>query len=90
MTINDIILRDIMEEEKKERAREEQREARKTRRGEAIVRWACIAGGVLAGGGLAVATILFLAWCIISDTPHRRGIFDGNESRTERECAPAN
>ena len=85
MTINDIMLRDIMEAEKKEREREEQREARQTRRGEAIVRWACIAGGVL-----AVATILFLAWCVLSDTPHRWRIFGGNESRPERECATAN
>ena len=82
MTINDIMLRDIMEAEKKER--EEQREARQTRPGEAIVRWACVAGGVL-----AVATILFLAWCVLSDTPHRRGIFGGNESRQGSECAPA-
>lgn len=85
MTINDIMLRDIMEAERKESEREEA--AAKTRQarrpGEALVKWATVAGGVL-----AVATILFLAWCIISDTPHRRGIFGGNES-TGRECAPA-
>lgn len=84
MTINDIMLRDIMEADAKEREREEQNRARQTRHGDALIKWACIAGGVL-----AVATILFLAWCVFSDTPHRRGNFGGNESRQGSECAPA-
>ena len=83
MTINDIMLRDIAEAERKEREREAATEARQARTGTRLVKWATVAGGIL-----AVATILFLAWCIISDTPHRRGIFGGNES-TGRECAPA-
>ena len=86
MTTNDIMLRDIMEADKKEREREAAAEQKRQARrpGEALVKWATVAGGIL-----AVATILFLAWCIISDTPHRRGFFGGNESTTtERECAP--
>lgn len=84
MTINEIMLRDLQEAERKERERLEAAEARQARTGAALVKWATVAGGIL-----AVATILFLAWCIISDTPHRRGFFGGNESTTtERECAP--
>lgn len=85
MNIEDIMLRDIAEAEREQRKREERRAVQNTRHGEAIVKWACLAGGVL-----SVVVILFLVWCAISDTPHRRGFFGGTESRTERECAPAN
>ena len=82
MTINEIMMRDLMEEERKQREREEAAEARQAKSGTDIVRAATIAGGVL-----AVATMLLLIWCIISDTPHRRG---NNSQTTERECATAN
>jgi hypothetical protein len=86
MTINDIMLRDIMEADKKQREREEAAKARQARPGEAIVKWSIVAGGFL-----AVATLLFLALCCASCTLHRRGVFGGSESQqAERVCDKAN
>ncbi len=87
MTINDIMLRDIAEAERKEREREEAkadwRRDMTTKRDRR--RWNVLECAAFL---LAIATLAFLAWCLISDTPHRRGIFGGNES-AGRECVPA-
>ena len=61
MTINDIMLRDMFDAEKEKR----EAERKGAERGETIVKWACAAGGVL-----AVVTLVFLAWCCISDAAH--------------------
>jgi cell division protein FtsL len=84
MTINDIMLRDIMEAEKKEQEREAAAAERKAKTGDALVKWAERVFVVL-----AVATILFLIWCIVSDTPHRRGGFGRHEVSAERGCDPS-
>lgn len=87
MTINDIMLRDIAEAKRKEREREEAkadwRRDMTTKRDR--WRWNVLECAAFL---LAIATLAFLAWCLISDTPHRRGFFGGNESRTE-QGAPA-
>lgn len=62
MTINEIMLREMFDAEKEER----EAAVAGARQGSALVKWGCVAGGVL-----AVATILFLAWCLFSETPHR-------------------
>ena len=81
MTINDIMMRDLMEEERKQQERDAKRAEKRAQAkpGASLLKWGCIAGGVL-----AVATALFLAWCVFSDTPHRTTIWTG------RECVPAN
>lgn len=66
MTINDIMLRDMMDAERQQRREEEQKDAAGIRRGRALVRVASVCFGVL-----AVALLVFLAWCIVSDAPHR-------------------
>ena len=82
MTINDIMLRDIMEAERKQAEADRKADERKIRSGERIVKWA-----TWGFSALAVATILFLIWCIVSDTPHKRGLF--REVSTERGCDPS-
>lgn len=84
MTINDIMLRDIMEAERKEAEEQAKAEKRETRNGEKIVKWAERGFAVL-----AVVMILFLIWCIVSDTPHRCGLFGDREISTERGCDPS-
>lgn len=66
MTINDIMLRDMLEEEARREREEAKKDAAGIRRGRAIVRVAEVALGVL-----GVALLAFLAWCAVSDTPHR-------------------
>ena len=66
MTINDIMLRDMMDAERQQRREEEQKDAAGIRSGRALVRVASVCFGVL-----AVALLAFLAWCIVSDAPHR-------------------
>ena len=64
MTINDIMIREMADAEKE--AKVEWRRELATRRD--CRRWNAIEWSALA---LAAATIAFLAWCIVSDTPHR-------------------
>ena len=61
MTINDVMIRDMAEAERAERAAEQRRIAQ----GERLVGWAEAAGGVLLG-----ATLGLLAWCLVSNVPH--------------------
>ena len=61
MTINDVMIRDMVEAEAAERAAEQRRIAQ----GEKLVGWAA-----LAGGALLVATLALLAWCLVSAVPH--------------------
>ena len=65
MTINEVMLRDMMEAEKQERENERLRDERGARHGSAIVKWGCVAGGVL-----AAAAIALLVWCCVSDAAH--------------------
>lgn len=90
MTINDIMLREIAEAEKAEREKRYEAELKQYDR--EIVRrlwrrrfYATIKAASVV---LALATLMLIAWCVVSDTPHRRGFFGGTESRTVRECAP--
>ena len=88
MNINEIIERDIADEERRQAAKQAaQAEALPIGcPGAGLVKWGCFAGGVL-----AVATMLLLIWCIVSDTPHRRNIPGVSElQRTVRGCVPAN
>ena len=62
MTINEIMLREMFDAEKEER----EAAVAGARQGSALVKWGCVAGGML-----AVATALFLVWCLLSDAPHR-------------------
>ncbi|MBQ3315512.1 MAG: hypothetical protein IJG70_06075 [Kiritimatiellae bacterium] len=61
MTINDVIIRDMAEAERAERAAEQRRIAQ----GEKLVGCAGVAAVAL-----LVALGMFLAWCCVSDTPH--------------------
>lgn len=82
MTISEIMAREIADEERKQNERQD---AKPKCPGSALVKWGCVAGGFL-----AVATMLLLIWCCISDTPHRRGVSGGSEfQRTVRGCVPA-
>ena len=66
MNINDIVLRDMMDEEARQRREEARKSAAGIRRGRRLVRAAEVALGVL-----CVALLAFLAWCCVSDAPHR-------------------
>ena len=61
MTINDIMIREIAEAERAERAAEQ----RGIAQGERLVGCAGVAAVAL-----LVALGVFLAWCCVSDTPH--------------------
>lgn len=61
MTINDVMIRDMAEAERAERAAEQRRIAQ----GEKLVEWTAAAGGVLLG-----ATLALLVWCLVSNVPH--------------------
>ncbi len=66
MTINDIMLRDMADAERQRRKDEERKDADGMRRARALVRVAevCIVA-------VGVALLAFLAWCCVSDAPHR-------------------
>jgi hypothetical protein len=66
MNINDIVLRDMMDEEARQRREEARKCASGIRGGRRLVRAAEVALGVL-----VVALLAFLAWCCVSDAPHR-------------------
>ena len=63
MTIDEIMLRDMMEAERADRAewRRDYTTGRDRRRWNAL-EWCALA--------LAVATLALLAWCCVSDAPH--------------------
>lgn len=65
MTINDIMIREIAEAEREERAAERTAEQRGIAQGERLLGWA-----ESAAVALLVALGVFLAWCCVSDTPH--------------------
>lgn len=65
MTINDIMIREIAEAEREERAAERAAEQRGIAEGERLVGCAGVAAVAL-----LVALGVFLAWCCVSDTPH--------------------
>ena len=66
MTINDIMLRDMMDAERQQQIEDAKKDAAGIRSGRALVRVASVCFVVL-----AVALLAFLAWCIVSDAPHR-------------------
>lgn len=84
MNLEDIMEREINDAEREEiaRATRERTRAGHARPGEtmlAVADWALRL--------LNTATLLFIAWCLISETPHRIG---GNLRHADgRECAPA-
>ncbi len=84
MTINDIMLRDIAEAERKDAKERAEAEKRKAKRGEKIVAWA--ESSFVA---LAVFIILFLITCTISDTLHSCRLFGNRGISAERGCDPS-
>lgn len=76
MTINDIMIREIAEAEREERAAERAAEQRGIAQGEALTGWACKLAWVL-GIGLGV----FLGWCIVSAAPHRFHVSADNSAQ---------
>lgn len=84
MNLNDIMERDIRdaEREQRERADRENAAADHSRPGEtmlAVADWALRL--------LNTATLLFIAWCLVSETPHK--VNGHNQHADGRECAPA-
>ena len=65
MTINEVMLRDMMEAERQERESQKLKDVRGARFGSALVKWGCVACGVL-----AAAAIALLVWCCVSDAAH--------------------
>ena len=82
MNLEDIMEREINDAEREARATRESARADHARPGEtmlAVADWALRL--------LNTATLLFIAWCLISETPHRIG-WDIRHA-DGRECAPA-
>ena len=83
MNLEDIMNRDIQDADREERelAAREDAAADHSRPGEkllAVADWALRI--------LNTATLLFIAWCLVSDTPHKT---NANIQQAERECATA-
>ena len=83
MNLTDIMERDIRdaEREQRERADRENAAADHSRPGETLLAVADFALQIL-----NTATLLFIAWCLVSETPHK---INRNIQQAERECAPA-
>ena len=81
MNLEDIMEREINDAEREARATRERTRAGHARPGEtmlAVADWALRL--------LNTATLLFIAWCLVSETPHK---INRNIQQAERECAPA-
>ena len=88
MNINDIMLRDMAEADRKQKREREMREYDREIRGR-LWRRRFLCAINTASWIVAVAVLALLAWCCLSKDAHRWGIFGGSESRAERGCAPA-